>query len=203
MGFGRVSKELANKGAMVTGIDINPDMLTMAKEYCPNVLSCYGDIENIPFEDAQYDCAICLEALMHVGQPSKAIAEMSRVVKRGGLVIFTINNRWSLPYLVSIMQPHSEVLRRIRKKPVIHYTHSKGEAIKWIDDAGLVVDRIYGFGLIYPKLHVALCRYMQFNLLPEQIGLKIVNWERKYNLKESRYLFPIMKCQMFIARKGE
>lgn len=46
-----------------------------------------GNAYNLPFSDNFADCVMCQILLIHLKSPSKAISEMIRVVKGGGLVI--------------------------------------------------------------------------------------------------------------------
>lgn len=45
-----------------------------------------ADIRHLPFGDASFDAATCDQVLEHVPQPHLAAAELSRVVKPGGLI---------------------------------------------------------------------------------------------------------------------
>ena len=49
----------------------------------------HTDIEDIPFEDNTWDAVICLEVLEHVDNPFKAISELYRVLKPGGMLLLT------------------------------------------------------------------------------------------------------------------
>ncbi|MDO8559292.1 MAG: class I SAM-dependent methyltransferase [bacterium] len=44
-----------------------------------------GDIYNLPFSDNEIDAVICDQVLEHLNNPAKALLEMSRVLKPGGL----------------------------------------------------------------------------------------------------------------------
>ncbi len=44
------------------------------------------DITAIPVEDAAFDCVICTEVLEHVPRPDRAVAELSRILKPGGIL---------------------------------------------------------------------------------------------------------------------
>jgi len=46
-----------------------------------------GDAYDLPLDDNSVDCAMCQTLLMHLEKPRDALAEMTRVVKPGGLVL--------------------------------------------------------------------------------------------------------------------
>jgi SAM-dependent methyltransferase len=46
-----------------------------------------GDILAMPFKDAKFDCVFCFETLEHVSNPPKALAEIRRILKPGGILI--------------------------------------------------------------------------------------------------------------------
>jgi ubiquinone/menaquinone biosynthesis C-methylase UbiE len=45
--------------------------------------------EALPFDDGSFDCVICTEVLEHCPNPRQTIAEISRVLRRGGQVFLT------------------------------------------------------------------------------------------------------------------
>ena len=49
----------------------------------------HADIENMPFEDESFDAVICLEVLEHVANPFRAVKEIARVIKPGGILMLT------------------------------------------------------------------------------------------------------------------
>ena len=61
-----------------------------------------GDAYALPFADAELDVVCAMDFLEHVDRPARAIAEMARVLRRGGLLFFhTFNRNW-LAWLVVI-----------------------------------------------------------------------------------------------------
>lgn len=48
-----------------------------------------GDAHNLPFKDEKFDNILCTEALEHLHSPHIVIAEMERVLKRGGKLILS------------------------------------------------------------------------------------------------------------------
>ncbi len=83
---------LANK--RVTGIDLSSDMLQrartrVARECLANVVGLQeGDAEATGFADAQFDIAVAMFVASVVPNPRRLLAEMRRVVKPGGTLLF-------------------------------------------------------------------------------------------------------------------
>jgi len=83
-GTGLASRPLIENGVHVTGIDISEPMLDRARVRYPGTWIA-GSAEKIPFPDANFDVAICAQAIHHFDRKA-AITEMVRVVKPGGII---------------------------------------------------------------------------------------------------------------------
>lgn len=97
-GGGLLSEAMAKAGAQVTGIDMSPDALSVARLHAldSGVDVDYQQItaEEFAAEHAgQFDIVTCLEMLEHVPNPSTVIAACASLVKPGGRVIFSTLNR--------------------------------------------------------------------------------------------------------------
>ncbi len=55
----------------------------------PNV-DVVGNIENLPFQDSEFDSLISSQVLEHVEYPEKAVMEMCRVLKTGGHALVSV-----------------------------------------------------------------------------------------------------------------
>lgn len=51
---------------------------------------------NIPTEDEEFDCALCTAVLEHLEEPELALEECWRVLKRGGVAIYSVPFIWHL-----------------------------------------------------------------------------------------------------------
>lgn len=92
-GPGVVTAALAPHAAAVVAFDATEQMLAQAKERCAkagvrNVEFKSGDAEHLPFADAQFDGAVTRAALHHFADPQRAISEMFRVLRPGGVAVF-------------------------------------------------------------------------------------------------------------------
>lgn len=103
-GGGLVSEPLCRMGARVTGIDPSERNIEIAKAHAePQGLAIdYRDVrvEDLSEAGEIYDVVACLEVVEHVPDVGKFIAECARVVRPGGLVVFSTLNRtfksWAL-----------------------------------------------------------------------------------------------------------
>ncbi|MGH3464736.1 MAG: class I SAM-dependent methyltransferase [Kribbellaceae bacterium] len=85
-GTGVVARGAAARGAGVTGVDVNPAMLTVARRVEPQIDWRQGDVAALPCEDGEYDVALCQMAMMFFPDPVAAMRELRRVVRPGGAV---------------------------------------------------------------------------------------------------------------------
>jgi SAM-dependent methyltransferase len=88
-GTGDLAAMALQRGATVTGIDFAPTMVEIATSKVPQADFSIGDAEDLEFKDGEFDAALCSFGLWHMADPDRAIAEAARVLKRGGIFIYT------------------------------------------------------------------------------------------------------------------
>ena len=100
-GTGVVAITAARTGAMVTALDLTPQLLERAKENARiaqvQVEWHEGDVEHLPFPDGQFDAVLSQFGHIFAPRPEVAIAEMLRVLKPGGTIAFST---WPPEFLV-------------------------------------------------------------------------------------------------------
>lgn len=83
--IGAVSAMFADKGWYVTGSDISREMVRVAAKLSKNVKFIYCDIQKkIP---GLYDAIFAFEVLEHIQKPEKAIQNIKKGLKKGGIFI--------------------------------------------------------------------------------------------------------------------
>jgi 2-polyprenyl-6-hydroxyphenyl methylase / 3-demethylubiquinone-9 3-methyltransferase len=107
-GGGLLSEGMAARGAQVTGIDMGAAPLSVARLhlYESGLEVDYQQItaEQMAVEHpSDFDIVTCLEMLEHVPAPESVIAACARLVKPGGLVVFSTINRNPKSYLFAIV----------------------------------------------------------------------------------------------------
>jgi SAM-dependent methyltransferase len=89
-GNGNASLAAARRGCDVTATDYVTELLEgTARRAAANNLAIatqFADAENLPFDDASFDAALSTFGVMFVPNPSRAAAELLRVVRPGGRI---------------------------------------------------------------------------------------------------------------------
>jgi demethylmenaquinone methyltransferase/2-methoxy-6-polyprenyl-1,4-benzoquinol methylase len=71
----------------VVGTDFVPEMIKLAREKSRDVYFEVADVTELPYENATFDIASISFGIRNVGDPRKGIAELARVVRKGGRVL--------------------------------------------------------------------------------------------------------------------
>lgn len=87
------TRELARTGARITAIDISPELLTQAREQCQlnNITFELGNAYALDYTDASFDAVVGSSVLHHL-LIDKAVRQMYRVLRPGGILRFTEPN---------------------------------------------------------------------------------------------------------------
>lgn len=93
-GTGYFSRQFADAGLTVTGLDPDAAMLDYARRQSGGVAYIRGAAERLPFDDECFDYSAAVTSLCFVTDPSAALAELWRVSRRG--VALGLLNRRSL-----------------------------------------------------------------------------------------------------------
>ncbi len=107
-GGGILSESMAQKGAIVTGIDLGEKALKVAQlhslESGISVDYQLIAVEKLALEaPASFDVVTCLEMLEHVPDPASVVQACSQLVKPGGHVFFSTINRNPKAYLFAVI----------------------------------------------------------------------------------------------------
>jgi SAM-dependent methyltransferase len=88
-GPGYVSEAAAARGAEPVGLDVAVAMVERARVRCPGLEFVIGDAQDLPFEDASFDCVTMNFGILHLSRPETALDEARRVLAPGGRFAFT------------------------------------------------------------------------------------------------------------------
>ena len=93
---GFMAESLALRGALVAGIDPAADAIAAAVAHAEStgltITFDVGSGEALPYSEVTFDAVVCVDVLEHVADLQRVLAEVSRVLRPGGIFLFdTIN----------------------------------------------------------------------------------------------------------------
>lgn len=87
--IGAFSKLLKERGFEVTATDVSEFIIKKAKELQKNVKFKILDIEKNVTENKKYDYIFAFEVLEHLNNPQKALCNIKKLLRRGGILVFS------------------------------------------------------------------------------------------------------------------
>ena len=98
----RLAAERVGAGGSVTGVDVAPDMIEVARGVeapaAPSIEWHVADATALPLADGTHDVVLCQMGLMFVPDRAAAVAEMRRVLAAGGRVVISTPGRIQPPF---------------------------------------------------------------------------------------------------------
>ena len=148
-GNGYFSRELASRGARVTGIDLSEKSLRVAELHC---LQSKAQVtyERVTADDyaqrhaGAFDVVTCMELLEHVPEPAGMVAACARLARPGGQVFFSTINRNPKSYLFAVIG--AEYVLRLLPRGTHDYARfiKPSELSRYAREAGLRVSELIG-----------------------------------------------------------
>jgi SAM-dependent methyltransferase len=123
-----------------------------------------GSAENLPAGDASFDVVVALDVLEHLDDDRRALAEILRVLRPGGILLATV------PAYAFLWSSHDEALGHRRR-----YVRKQ------------LRDRITGAGF-----EIVLCSYVMAAILPIAIVVRLAErwWPRQGPRESGYFLLP-------------
>lgn len=141
-GGGLLCESLAQAGGRVTGLDLAPDSLMIAREHANKNHLKINYIEATAeayaqHHPAQYDVVTCLEMLEHVPNPESIVQACATLAKPGAHLFFSTINRNLKAYLFAVVG--AEYLLGLLPKQTHDYEKfiKPSELASWCRKAGL------------------------------------------------------------------
>jgi ubiquinone/menaquinone biosynthesis C-methylase UbiE len=123
----RAARRLAKRG-QVSGVDLNPNMIAVARAAADRegvtIDWREGNAESLPFGDGEFDLVLCQQGLQFVSERPRAVAEMHRVLDRGGRTAIALWRGLDHHPLFAAM---NEVITRHLGMPALAMPFSFGE----------------------------------------------------------------------------
>jgi 2-polyprenyl-6-hydroxyphenyl methylase/3-demethylubiquinone-9 3-methyltransferase len=152
-GGGLLAEGMARRGARVTGIDLSPGALEVARLHALEA-GISVDYRRVGAEELAggghetFDLVTCLEMLEHVPDPAQVMRALAQLVRPGGNVICSTINRNAKAFALAIVG--AEYLLRLLPAGTHQYARlikpselarwARGAGLELLDLAGLVYD---------------------------------------------------------------
>ena len=109
-GYGRLANEYLKRAHKVFIFDYSKTELKQAKEiYGDKIETKAGDIYELPFKDDELDGLMMVRVTHHLKHMDKAMAELYRVLKPGGVAVIEVANKRTLPKMARFVTGQSKV----------------------------------------------------------------------------------------------
>jgi 2-polyprenyl-6-hydroxyphenyl methylase/3-demethylubiquinone-9 3-methyltransferase len=169
-GGGLLSESLARAGARVTGIDLAPGMIEVARLHAleQRLDIDYRVLEVDRLADSEpgaYDVIACMEMLEHVPEPAAIFAAFSRLAKPGGHVFVSTINRNLKSFALAIVG--AEYLLRLLPRGTHEYERliRPAELARWGRAAGFELRELAGMAFNPLSEECRLTRDVSVNYL--------------------------------------
>ena len=153
-GEGRVSRDLAERGHRVTGVDASPTMVEAARQAHAGGRYLVADSADLPLPDGSFDLVVAYNVLMDVDDLPGTVGEVGRVLAPGGRLCLAIthpitNTGSRRDGLFVLDRPYfgahrfqDEVERDGMRMRFSGWSHPLGAYAKALEDAGLLIEAI-------------------------------------------------------------
>jgi 2-polyprenyl-6-hydroxyphenyl methylase/3-demethylubiquinone-9 3-methyltransferase len=166
-GGGLLAETLARAGAKVTGIDLAPGMIEVARLHAAEqgLDIDYRGSSAEEIGDGGFDVVTCMEMLEHVPEPARMTATLARLVRPGGAVFISTINRNLKSFLLAIVG--AEYLLKLIPRGTHEYERliRPAELARWARSAGLEMREMTGIEFNPFTEHCTLGRDPSVNYL--------------------------------------
>lgn len=109
-GYGRLANEYLKRAHKVYIFDYSKTELKQAKEvYGDKIETKAGDIYKLPFKDNELDGLMMVRVTHHLKNMDKAMSELYRVLKPGGVAVIEVANKRTLPKMARYVMGKSKI----------------------------------------------------------------------------------------------
>jgi len=210
-GAGSLAAALAQRGYRVDAIDPSEEMVRLTREHVEElglggrVAVVQGDVHELSFGDDFFDLVVALGVIPWLHTPSQGMGEMARVIRPGGHLIFTSDNRAAAhhlldprlsPALLPIKQATKRLLQRTIswQRPESTRTYYVGFVYQAVSQANLEMLRIkaIGFGPF---------SFLGRELLPQRAAIRVHHFLQRLADRQFALIQSVGGQHLVLARK--
>ncbi len=172
----RLAAERVGPAGTVTGLDLNPGMLAVARSATPPGISVEwheASAESMPLPDEAFDVVLCQLGLQFMQDKPAALREMWRVLARGGRLVLSVTGPTPEPFAIMEEEMERHIAPRMGAfVGMVFSLNDTGELERLISDAGFcdVTVRAAPRPLRVPPPEEFLWQYVHSTPLAQAVG---------------------------------
>ena len=180
-GPGRSSEYLSQFGTVIS-IEYDAFCCEFAREKT-GLEIINGSITELPFNEESFDLVCAFDVIEHVEHDEKAVSEMKRVAKKGGILLVTV------PALMSLWSHHDEINHHFRRYK-LKQLHQLFTAV---DNGKMIYTSYFNFFLFLPVYtYRMLSRVFKFKNKRKGSGSDFETWNPDF---VNKVLFKVMHSE--------
>ncbi|RLE25907.1 MAG: hypothetical protein DRJ61_03120 [Acidobacteria bacterium] len=186
-GTGITLQHLAQFG-QAFGVDNEPVALDFCKMRKERRLTCAA-LEDLPYPDGAFDVVTCLDVIEHIEDDERAVAEVCRVIRPGGLLALTV------PAFQSLWSDHDVINH--------HKRRYRRRQIRQLLGEGFTIELLshYNTHLLPIAVTVRMLKKLEMKLFPAAV--RQVKAENTYLPRSINSLFAsIFGSEVFWLKRG-
>jgi ubiquinone/menaquinone biosynthesis C-methylase UbiE len=159
-GTGSLARWLAaNKGCNVTGVDASGEMITNCYRTSGTKFQVIDDITDLPFTDGAFDGVLCSSVLEYTRSPEDALAELHRVIRKGGVLAVSVPSshplaRWPALAIYWLTKPLGR-WKQLTFLDYSRYAYSPSQFSGILRKSSFAPERLRKFGVLrFRKIRV-------------------------------------------------
>ena len=98
------------------GIDLSDEGIMIAKARVPKAYLMQGNVYEMPYMDNFFDCVVSTEVLEHLQDIDKAVGQIHRVLKEGGVSLNLLPFEHTLPSSEHVAEYDEDKIKKVFKK---------------------------------------------------------------------------------------
>jgi len=171
---GEISAPLSNGSSSIFGIDLNRSALINFNKRGKGS-GVQANILDLPFKSSRFDAVLCTEVIEHLLNPIQGLNEIANVIKPGGLLLLSTDNRNGLkllemlnPFIIieriiglvfpKVLLPKNLIWKWKEKYKIYHSEFSRNELVSLARSTSKFEIVFYFSSSFLPGIHRAICR---------------------------------------------
>lgn len=147
-GTGLILARIARIAQHAEGVDLSPKMLEKAA--ARGLTTQVASATSLPFPDASFDLTYALKVLPHVQDVQRALAEMVRVTRPGGVVVAEFYNPRSIRGLLKRLGPAGAIAGGLNERAILTRFDTPSAAAKLLP-SNVTITETRGIRILTPS----------------------------------------------------